>query len=104
VPKNYLEVDEARTLVAQDAGFGSWAALTGAVSSGKRPVPPYAIDPVANRIAPRRRLSDVEWDELIAVMKERRITSLNAGGLMTEALPTSLGALDHVTSLNWPIP
>ena len=100
VPKNYLKVDEARTLVAQDAGFGSWAALTGAVSSGKRPVPPYAIDPVANRIAPRRRLSDAEWDELLAVMKERRITSLDACGLMTDAVLARLGALEHVTALN----
>ena len=100
VPKNYLELDEARTLIAQDAGFGSWAALTAAVSSGKRRVPPYAIDPVANRIAPRRRLTDAEWDELIAVMKERRITSLDAGGLMTDAVLARLAALDHVTALN----
>ena len=100
VPTNSLEIDEARTLVAQDAGFGSWAALTAAVSSGRRPVPPYAIDPVANRIAPRRRLTDAEWDELIAVMKERRITSLDAGGLMTDAVLVRIAALEHVTALN----
>src|SRR5262249_782003 len=27
VPKNYLELNEAQTFVAQDAGFGSWTAL-----------------------------------------------------------------------------
>ena len=34
VPKNYLQLAEAQTLVAQDAGYGSWAALT---RGGDRP-------------------------------------------------------------------
>src|SRR5262249_40425051 len=69
-PKNYLQLDEAQTLIAQDAGFSSWAALTKAVATGKPPVPAYAIDTKENRIAPRRQLSAKEWDELVAVMKD----------------------------------
>ena len=99
-PKNYLQLAEAQTLIAQDAGFGSWAALTRAVATGAPPVPAYAIDTAENRIAPRRQLSDNEWDELIAVMKERRITALDANGLMTDAVLARIAELDHVTALS----
>ena len=95
-----LQLTEAQIVIAQDAGFGSWAALTRAVTSGAPPVPPYAIDTVENRISPRRRLSDKEWDELIDVMKERRLTTLDAGGLMTDAVLARLSSLDHVTALS----
>src|SRR5688572_32526547 len=60
VPKNYLQLAEAQTLIAQDAGFGSWAALTRALATGEPPVPAYVID-TENRIAPRRQLRDNEW-------------------------------------------
>lgn len=60
VPKNYLQPAEAQTLIAQDAGFGSWVALTRAVAIGAPPVPAYAVDTIDNRIAPRRQLSDGE--------------------------------------------
>jgi hypothetical protein len=99
VPKNYLQLGEAQMVIAQDAGFGSWAALTRALETGAPPVSAYAIDPVENSIAPRRRLSDKEWDELIDVMKERRITALDAGGLMTDAVLARIADLDHVTAL-----
>ena len=29
-------------------------------------------------------MTDTDWDELIGVMKERRITALDANGLMTD--------------------
>ena len=98
-PKNYLQLAEAQTLIAQDAGFGSWASLTKAVATGAPPVPAYEIDTAENRIAPRRQLSDKEWDELLAVMKERRITALEANGLMTDAVLARIAELDHVTTL-----
>src|SRR6266511_5485130 len=60
--KSYLQLSEARTLIAQDAGFGSWEALARALTTGASPVPPYAIDPQDNHVAPRRRLTDGEWD------------------------------------------
>jgi hypothetical protein len=117
VPKNYLHIDEARGVIAQDAGFGSWSKLTDAVTLGAPRVPPYATEDGDggvdgegdgkngksardSRIAPRRQLNRSEWDELIAVMKERRITRLDAGGLMTDELMARVAELDHVTALS----
>jgi len=94
--KHHLQLAEAQNVVAQDAGFGSWAALM----RGTPPVPAYATDAVENRIAPRRSLTDSEWDELIATMKERRITALDASGLMTDGVLGRVAALDHVTALS----
>jgi hypothetical protein len=100
VPQNYLGPDEARVVLAQDTGFGSWEALAAAVRTGGARVPAYAIDSKENRIAPRRRLSGDEWDDLFAVMKERRITALDAGGLMTDEAMARIATLDQVTSLS----
>ena len=74
VPKNYLQLAEAQMLVAQDAGYGSWAALAEAAVSGAPPLPAYAVDETDNAIAPRRQLSDAEWEQLLGVMHERRLT------------------------------
>ena len=98
--KQYLQLDEAQAVIAQDAGFGGWTALTGAVATGAPPIPAYEIDAAENSIAPRRQLSDKEWDELIDVMKERRITALDANGLMTDAVLARIAELDHVTTLS----
>jgi hypothetical protein len=100
VPKNYLLLDEARGIIAQDAGFGSWTAVTQAVATGAPPIPAHMTDPVEGRISPRRRLSGDEWDELLTVMQDRRIAELDAGGLMTDAVMARLARLDHVTGLN----
>jgi hypothetical protein len=99
VPKNFLELDEARMLVAQNAGFGGWEALVESLETGASPIPPYAIDTQRNAIGPRRLLSDREWDEFIAVMKDRRIEGLVANGLMTDALMARIAELDHVVAL-----
>jgi ankyrin repeat protein len=93
-------IAETRDLVARNAGFAGWDALvkalgTGAPASGR----PYAIDAKAGRITPRRPLAADEWDTLIAVMKERRITSLDANGQMTDDLLARVAELDHVTHL-----
>src|SRR5262245_7119117 len=94
-----LLLAEAQLLVAQDAGFGSWAALTQAVTAGTPPLPAYAIDSADNTIAPRRRLTGSEWDELIAVMTERGIAALDAQGLMTDAVLARVANLSHVIKL-----
>src|SRR5207237_631240 len=39
--KQSLQLAEAQTVVAQDAGFGSWPALSRALTTGAPPVPPY---------------------------------------------------------------
>ena len=99
VPKHVLKLDEAQMLVAQNAGFGSWDALIASLETGASPIPPYSMDIRRNAIAPRRLLSDREWDELIALMKERRIEGLSANGLMTDALAARIAELDHVIAL-----
>jgi len=98
-PNQSLRLDEAQIVVAQDAGFGSWSTLQRAVASGAPPIAPYEVDASDNSISPRRRLTDKEWDEVIAVMKERRITKLEAHGLMTDAVMARVATLDHVTTL-----
>jgi hypothetical protein len=97
---NHLLLEEAQLLVAQDAGFGSWDALLQSLETGApAQVAPFAIDGHENRIEPRRRLTNSDWDDLIAVMRERRISALDAGGLMTDAVLARVAALDHVTDL-----
>lgn len=87
-------------MVAQDVRFGSWDALMRALVTGDAPLAGHAVDLPENSIAPRRRLRDAEWDALLAEVKEKRITRLDAGGLMTDAVMARLAELDHVTSLS----
>jgi hypothetical protein len=99
-PTQSLHLDEAQLLIAQDAGFGNWDALKEAIATGTPPVAPLDVDPVEKTIAPRRTLTPTEWDELIAVMKEHRITALHAQGLMTDAVLARVAELDFVTQLS----
>jgi len=87
---------DAQEFMARHAGFGNWTAF---LNAGGNPPPgePYAID--GTRIAPRRNLSDRDWDTLIAVMKEQCITALDAGGQMTDAVLKRIAGLEHVTRL-----
>ncbi len=100
VPQNSLPLAEAQLIVAQDAGFGNWDALLQAVASGTPPqVEPYAIDPKENRISPRRQLNRNDWDQLIAVLTERRLPAVDANGLMTDSMLERISMLNHVTRL-----
>ncbi|HXR97754.1 MAG TPA: hypothetical protein VN709_07915 [Terriglobales bacterium] len=100
-PKRYLKPEEAQAVVAQDFGFSSWRALMQAAATGTPSrIKPYEVRATENLIAPRRRLSLAEWDEMIAVMKERRITALDAEGLMNDAAMARVAELEHVTSLS----
>ena len=100
VPKNYLQVDEAKMVIAQDAGFGSWAQLMQALKTGSKPQgAPYVIDGKENRIGPRRQMTDADWDALIGAAKEQRITGVYANGLITDAVLGRIAELDQVTRL-----
>lgn len=100
-PKNFLQLSEAQMLVAQDAGFGSWDALLKAAETGAPPPgAAYVIDSKEDRIGPTRSMSAADWDNLIAVMRERRITGFQANGLITDAVLERIAALDHVTTLS----
>lgn len=100
VEENHFPLEEARLLIAQDNGFGSWEKLKDAIARGAPPSPAYAVDTRDQRIGPRRRMSAADWDALIAVMKERRIPALDANGLMTDEALARVAELDFVTSLN----
>ncbi len=99
VPQNYLKLEEAQTVIAQDTGFGSWDALERAVSTGATAAPAYVVDAKDNRIEPRRRLTSDEWDALLDAMQTRRVTALDAGGLMSDAVLARVAGLEHVTAL-----
>jgi hypothetical protein len=101
VPENYFPMEEAKIILAQDAGFGSWDKLMQAVAAGSPPQgAPYALDSKGNRIGPRRRMTAKDWDELIGTMKEQRIPALDASGLMTDEALARIADLDFVTSLS----
>lgn len=91
-----LEVAEARAMLARDAGFGDWSAY---VEAAGRPAPgsPFQLDEQA--IAPRRTLTGAEWDALLDLVREHRITTLRANGQMTDALLGRVAELEHVTHL-----
>ena len=98
--KNFLKLEEAQIVLAQDAGFGNWAALMAAAVSGAPPVDAFGIDEKENRIGPRRRLSDTEWDGLIGAAREQRVTHLDGNGLMTDGVLARVAELEHITHLS----
>jgi len=101
LPENHFPIEEAQILIAQDAGFGSWEKFMHALATGAPPQgPAYAVNTKDNRVSPTRRMSASDWDDLIAVMKERRIPALDAGGLITDDALARIASLDFVTTLN----
>ncbi len=99
--ERYLELDEARELVAREAGFPSWPAFTAAIVSGApSPVPPFVIDEKNNVVRPMRNLAISDWEQIIGVMKERRMTTLEAHGHMTDEVIARIAELDFVTRLD----
>ena len=98
---NHLPLEEAQSIVASDAGFSNWQKLMEAIAQGEPPQgAPYVLDSKESRIGPRRRLSSADWDVLIGVMKERRIPTLDANGLVTDEVLKRIAELEFVTSLN----
>jgi hypothetical protein len=90
-------VDDAQEFLANEAGHSNWTAFirAGGTSSTDEP---FAID--GKVITPRRRLSDGEWDALVAVMRERRITEFKDAGHVTDDVLRRIAQLDHVTRLD----
>jgi hypothetical protein len=100
VPKNYLALEEAQIVIAQDEGFGNWTALLDSLSGGAPRVAAFEIDARLNRARPRRRMTSAEWDDLIAAARERRIAGIGANGLMTDSVLSRIASLEHVTQLS----
>ena len=104
-------LSDAQLLVARLYGFESWARF---VESSMRPpsdprsaplglssTPPfYRIDWKNNSIEPRQPMSRKDWDRVFDVMKEMRLTALNANSQINDDVIERLAHLDHVTHLN----
>jgi hypothetical protein len=91
-----FEIGDAQEFLAREVGHGNWGAF---VKAGGKPPAGEFFETDGSRISPRRNLSDHEWDALIAVMKERRLTSLDANGKMTDAALKRVAELNDVTRL-----
>jgi hypothetical protein len=100
VPQNYLPLDEARILVAQNTGFGSWVALMEAIAAGGSPPPAYAVYCNPKQLSPRRFLNEGDWDEAVAVIKAEGIHRVASGGLVTDAVLGKLAGLEEITALD----
>jgi hypothetical protein len=104
-PENdHITLEEAQFLVARAQGFEGWDALASFVASvtpGKttiavKSVAVYSVDDSGSKdVAARSR----DWDEVIAVMKERRLPGLHASGQMSDALLERFSRIDHITQL-----
>ena len=102
-----ITLADAQGFIAAQHGFRNWAKLLESLTGGKSPIhgvsksPPfYTINSKDNTIEPGPMLAAKDWDTIFGVMKEQRITGLNAGGRMTDGALKRLSKLEHVTHVN----
>ena len=104
---DHITIDEARSLVARAQGFATWEALAtfahAMPRSGQalaaKPVEVFASDDDDSDARPVS-LRSRDWDEVLALLQERRLPGLNASGQMTDALLERVSRIDHVTALD----
>ena len=91
-PDAEISLADTQQVVAHTRGFGSWVELAKSVlRTGGRAQDAGTCRSIASttstiRSEVRHSLDDKEWDEIIAVMAEQRISGLDAGGQMTDAV------------------
>jgi hypothetical protein len=103
-----VTLEYAQLFIARQHGYENWDKFAESVLVTYRapgdalPLdsPFYKIDEKENAIEPAPVLNDRDWDSIFAVMKERGITALRAGGKMTDSALRRLCKLDHVTNLD----
>ena len=106
-----LQLTDTQLLVARLHGFESWPALVATVRQpspdaastrlGMSTRPPfYRIDPARGSIEPRQPMSDRDWDVLIDVAREQRLTGIHANHQLTDAALARVATLEYVTRLN----
>jgi RNA polymerase sigma factor (sigma-70 family) len=106
-----LTLADAQRFIAGLYGFDSWTKLAAniqqppddarAAAFGLSSTPPfYKVDWKSGTLEPLPPLSEKDWDTIFGVMKERGITGLNAGGLLTDDVIERLTKSDQVTRLN----
>ncbi|MDF1502480.1 hypothetical protein [Roseisolibacter sp. H3M3-2] len=93
--------DEARALVARAQGFASWEALGAHAAAVPADSPTALTRAVALHDAgDRDPLFSRDWDEALAVLRERRLPALRAHGQMTDAVLARAARLGHLTHLD----
>lgn len=103
-------LDDVRLVVARQFGFESWAALaeslaqparsSGAPDAGQTAPPFYRVDEKRRLIRPEPPLSDADWDRVVEVMRERRLTGIATAAVTDQAMER-LSRLDFVTTLHF---
>ncbi len=93
-PAGELTTNGAQLFIARQHGCESWTKLLAQTA------PFYRINRQENTIEPGPVLSDKDWDTIVGVMKEHKITGLNANGRMTDAGLKRLAGFDQLTRLN----
>ena len=104
-----LALDDARRLVARGLGFDHWNDLKSSLGEnaniaymkkGGDALPPYlTYDADEGRIHIRGPISDRHWETAVAIMKERGVRRLHAGG-MTDAALRRLTKVTTIISLD----
>jgi len=98
---------DTRLVVARHFGFDNWANLVlgltqpaGGTAAARPPAAPpfYRIDAEHNTIEPRPPLTERDWDAIIGVMEDRRITGI-ATPAMTHRALERLSKLGFVTRI-----
>jgi hypothetical protein len=99
-----LTLEEARWLVARAQGFESWDALEQFAAAlpvdkvlAEKAVALVTLD---HKWQPQLAARSRDWDEVIALSKERRIPGLGAMGQMTNALLARIAHLEHIEALD----
>jgi hypothetical protein len=106
-----LALADARHLVAKQSGVDSWAELLQAVvpairdsarAGARAPVMNlfYRVDERRGEIEIHGPIAERDWDAVIAVISEMRLTTVKGAGQITDAAIERLARLDHVTSLD----
>ncbi|MCI0391097.1 MAG: hypothetical protein MOB07_20315 [Acidobacteria bacterium] len=102
---------DAQLLVARLYGFESWARFVEGSAQppsdprtaphGMSATPPfYRIDWKHGIVEPRQPMSGKDWDRILGVMAEMRLTGLNANGQISDDVLERLSELDFVTTLH----
>jgi hypothetical protein len=106
----------AHFTLAREYGFESWPTLVHHVEAiirsqpsgfdarsaphGLSTRPPfYKVDWSANAIEPRQALEEQDWDTIIGVIREYSITTLSAGGQLTDTVLERLSLVEELTCL-----
>ena len=99
-------LSDAQFALAREYGFDSWPRLVHHVQVANAPhglstrPPFYKIDWNAKRLEPRQPLTGKDWDTIIELIREHDITSVNAGGQMTDPVLERLSHLEQITCLH----